>query len=570
MGYKSNSIKNVVDQINRTFFIPDIQRYYVWLKNPKEKKIEKLFDSLLRGYPIGSFLFWELDSNFINNHEYQLYKFIENYDVRHPNNEKFSNSQLTQSITNVVIDGQQRLTSLYIGLRGSRTLKRKYAKYNDSSSYETTSLYLNLNHKPDFEDPEDCYEFEFLTTEEANENKDDKIWFKVNDVLFIDSPEDGDKEDIVYDYINKNNYNLAQGRIVKKLWDVVNDERIISYFNFGKDEKNLDKILQIFVRVNSGGTPLKYSDILMSLLTGSFDRDIRMEIEDIVDDFKNDGFDCYNKDHLLKTCMMLSDCSHVFKISNFNKINLRKVEDKWGDIKKYLTKTRGILYEMGYGNYLSSGYIITTICFYLFKKSIDKLSEQDKEAIKKFVCIAQIRGYFSNSLDNKLSTIKEKISKNDDFKSFENELEKDPDFSMNADFLKWIVNNLKYDRTIFPILQLLYIEFDYRNKKFDIDHIYPKSKFKKSNKNLPTGYDIAKKNELWNLQLLPAGDNKEKLGKDPEEWLKKKYKTTEERERYLEESYIPKNFVLEWSEIQNFEEKRKELILKKLEDIFLK
>ncbi len=55
--FLDKSIKDVVDELNIRYFLPEIQREYVWLKNADEKKIEQLFDSILRGYPIGSFYF---------------------------------------------------------------------------------------------------------------------------------------------------------------------------------------------------------------------------------------------------------------------------------------------------------------------------------------------------------------------------------------------------------------------------------------------------------------------------------------------------------------------------------
>ncbi len=58
--FLDNSIKNVVDELNVRYFLPDIQREYVWLKKADEKKIEQLFDSMLRGYPIGSFFILEI------------------------------------------------------------------------------------------------------------------------------------------------------------------------------------------------------------------------------------------------------------------------------------------------------------------------------------------------------------------------------------------------------------------------------------------------------------------------------------------------------------------------------
>ncbi len=125
--FLDRNIKEVVDGLNVRYFLPDIQREYEWLKKADEKKIEQLFDSILRGYPIGSFLFWKLpkediaksdeqDSDKLN---FQLYKFIENYDERKPHNKKIYIEQIKRDDLYIVLDGQQRLTSLYIGLKGN-------------------------------------------------------------------------------------------------------------------------------------------------------------------------------------------------------------------------------------------------------------------------------------------------------------------------------------------------------------------------------------------------------------------------------------------------------------------
>lgn len=156
--FLDKSIKEVVDGLNVRYFLPDIQREYVWLQKADEKKIEQLFDSILRGYPIGSFLFWKLpkediaksdeqDSDKLN---FQLYQFITNYDERKPHNEKIRIEEIRCDDLYIVLDGQQRLTSLYIGLKGTRTLRKKWARY-----YEEKRLYLNLKHQPNMDNPED-------------------------------------------------------------------------------------------------------------------------------------------------------------------------------------------------------------------------------------------------------------------------------------------------------------------------------------------------------------------------------------------------------------------------------
>ena len=144
---KSDTIKNTINRVNESVFVPDIQRTYVWLNNPKDRRIELLFDSLMRGYPIGAFLFWSLKKSDIETDEivesscserlnFQLYKFIENYDERNKSNEKINVSQVKSSDLDIVLDGQQRLTSLYIGLRGSRTLRRPYARSTTVNPYD--------------------------------------------------------------------------------------------------------------------------------------------------------------------------------------------------------------------------------------------------------------------------------------------------------------------------------------------------------------------------------------------------------------------------------------------------
>ncbi|BAW37534.1 ancestral polypeptide [Helicobacter pylori] len=72
-------------------------------------------------------------------------------------------------------------------------------------------------------------------------------------------------------------------------------------------------------------------------------------------------------------------------------------------------------------------------------------------------------------------------------------------------------------------MQILYPNLNYKTTTFHIDHIYPKSKFKKENEKLDKGfYECG--NHLYNLQLLEGQENSTKKDKDPEVWLKEKYK----------------------------------------------
>lgn len=570
MSYNHTSIKSIIDKLNSSYFVPDIQRSYVWLQNPKLKKIEQLFDSLMRGYPIGSFLFWALkksdiesDFDVVNESgklNFQLYKFIENYDARNTSNKKINVSQIVNEDLHIVLDGQQRLTSLYIGLRGTRCLKRAYARANTSNPYEKKRLYLNVLHKPEDENPEDCYRFEFKTEDEVKNANGNELWFRVGKIIDFNNRKEARS------YCRERDYSRDATDMVEDLWSVINDDDVISFFE--ETEKSLDKVLRIFIRVNSGGMQLSYSDLLMSLLTATFKSEIREQMEEVVSRMKEDGFECFGRDQVLKTCMMLSDCNHIFKMENFSKTNIKKMETNWDNVISCIYTTTALLKSMGYANHLFSGYIIAVISLYLLKKSISKPNSEDKKAMVSFVQIAQMRSYFSTSLDTKLSIIKEYINDSNDFSEFLEKLNKDPNFVVDGKYLEWAIDNVKYgSAAVLPILQMLYPNLNYGTVSFHIDHIYPKSKFNKKNKELPNDF-IGRENELWNLQMLEGSTNEEKNDKDPEEWLNESIPESDKRKEYLNNNYIKEGEILSWSNLSQFATNRKIKLLVKLKQLF--
>ncbi|GAA7052010.1 DUF262 domain-containing protein [Helicobacter pylori] len=415
--FLDKSIKDVVDELNVRYFLPDIQREYVWLKKADEKKIEQLFDSILRGYPIGSFLFWKLqkediaksdeqDSDKLN---FQLYQFITNYDERKPHNEKIHIEQIKRDDLYIVLDSQQRLTSLCIGLKGTRTLKKKNAKNNNPNAYEEKRLYLNLKHQPNMDNPEDNYQFEFHA--QKPENDKEHWWFKVGDILELKS---------VVNYTRERNLGDGESELLENLKNAFCTEKLISYFE--ETEKNLNKVLNIFIRVNSGGVKLSYSDLLMSILTASFSSDIREKMNELVDALKDKGFSNIGQDQVLKTCLLLVGSNTEFKLKNFNKPNIKKIEDNWKKITDSIYNAAELLENFGYAGYLGSAYILSSLAYFYFLNS--KMNENDKEQALKFVRNAQITSYFTPSTDTKLNNIANSMKDVQTFESFNHNLAK--------------------------------------------------------------------------------------------------------------------------------------------------
>ncbi len=560
--FLDKSIKGVVDELNVRYFLPDIQREYVWLQKADEKKIEQLFDSILRGYPIGSFLFWKLqkeniaksdeqDSDKLN---FQLYKFIENYDERKPHNEKIRIEEIRRDDLYIVLDGQQRLTSLYIGLKGTRTLKKKWAKNDNPNAYEEKRLYLNLKHQPNMDNPEDNYQFEFHAQKPENDKK--HFWFKVGDILELKS---------VVNYTRERNLGNGESELLETLNKAFHDKQLISFFE--ETEKNLNKVLNIFIRVNSGGVKLSYSDLLMSILTANFSSDIREKMHELVDTLKDKGFSNVGQDQVLKTCLLLIGKDTTFELKNFNKKNIKEIEDNWEKITESIYNATELLKNFGYASYLGSAYILSSLAYFYFLNS--KMNESDKEQALKFVRNAQITSYFSSTTDTKLSALAHSMKEARTFEAFNHNLAKHQTWPLKItnDAIEEMMCSSSH-ALVFPILQILYPHLNYKTTTFHIDHIYPKSKFKKENKKLDKDfYECG--NHLYNLQLLEGQENSAKKDKDPEVWLKEEYKDERAIEEYKRKNYIDPTLELEWENIKEFREKREEAIIKTLKEVLL-
>ena len=140
----------------REYVLPAIQREFVWWPD----QIERLFDSLMRGYPIGSFLFWIVRRG--SAEQYKFYDFMLDYHER-DNAHCASVGAVNRDEITAVLDGQQRLTALNIGLRGSYAYKLPRKWWNSPDAFPTRHLYLNILAEAEENEAGMRYDFRFLT-----------------------------------------------------------------------------------------------------------------------------------------------------------------------------------------------------------------------------------------------------------------------------------------------------------------------------------------------------------------------------------------------------------------------
>ncbi|GAA7527389.1 hypothetical protein ckin24_13000 [Helicobacter pylori] len=417
-------------------------------------------------------------------------------------------------------------------------------------------MYLNLKHQPNMDNPEDNYEFEFHA--KKPENDEEHWWFKVGDILELEN---------VWNYADDNKLKDEALKLLEKLNKAFHDKQLISFFE--ETEKNLNKVLNIFIRVNSGGVKLSYSDLLMSILTASFSSDIRERMNELVDALKNQGFSNIGQDQVLKTCLLLIGKDTTFELKNFNKKNIKEIEDNWEKITDSIYNATELLETFGYAGYLGSAYILSSLAYFYFLNSNSKMNKSDEEQALKFVRNAQITSYFTPSTDTKLNNIANSMKDASTFESFNHNLAKHETspLKITNDAIEEMMCSSSHAR-VFPILQILYPNLKYKTTTFHIDHIYPKSKFKKENEKLDKDfYECG--NHLYNLQLLEGTENQAKKDKDPEVWLKEEHKDERAIEEYKKRNYIDPTLKLEWENIKEFREKREEAIIEKLKEALL-
>lgn len=535
------TIKDAIDNIiDRTYLLPAIQRKFVWSSD----QIEVLFDSIMRGYPINSFMLWEVKENKIKN-EFKFYQFLTEYRQLFKSDNPDINTKGYKDFK-AVIDGQQRLTSLYIGLKGSYAYKLPRKRWTDNEdNIPTRHLYLNLsNPLPEGNERQMNFDFQFLTSSEfkkKSENKDN-IWFKVNDIMRFKS---SDELDIFIDEKGWLTQNFTKTTL-RRLYKVVFDEKSINYYL--ETSQEIDSVLDIFIRTNSGGEPLSFSDLLMSITTANWkDLDARKEIPDVVKkvfEIGNPNF-LISKDFVLKTCLVLFNDNIKFQVKNFDQSNVEVFEENWNRIKKSIIESFTLLANLGFNNHsLRAKNAVIPIIYYIYHRGIESEINspikhlEDKLLIKKWLCLSLLKGAFGGQSDAVLSSIKKVI------KAELDECDKHPSFPLNKikdefkyhqsknlsfddDFIDGLLTTQKDESDCFIILSLLYSHLNFGNQKYHKDHLHPESYFKNhklSDYTDSSDFDFYNDSKNWNsilnLQLLNGSLNQSKSDIPLKDWVK--------------------------------------------------
>jgi hypothetical protein len=472
-----------------------------------------------------------------------------------------------------VLDGQQRLTSLLIGLKGTYEVRRKYARTG-----ENHRLHLDLLRDGDVVDDQGqvSYGFEFRANSTTAARGSE--WFEVGRILRyqgkLDTLLQETKSKLTRFHLREDEVECAM-RNLSRLYKVVYEEESLTYHT--ETQGDQERMLEIFVRANSGGEPLSKSDLLLSNLTVHWKGlNAREEIKKYVDELNeklNRGLTraqwkaSLSQDLVLKACLVLLDLPVAYRISSFNKATCDRISGYWTEIKVAITQTVEAASWFGItGPTLTSANALIPIAYYLYRNpEISLISEEREHAanaqvIRRWLIMALLNGIFGGSADSMLSKFREAIKRHGEngrifpVEQFDAATRLAKRLATNdREAIKYILD-LQYGRPITRLAQtLLFDERSWGVIPHQCDHIFPQDGFKHFKQFRDQADTFA------NLTLLSAAANNEKRAIPFDEWIHG------QEDAFLERHLIPRKQEL-WTfdKFPEFLQERRLLILDRL------
>lgn len=573
MGYKSETINTAIGRLNAQYFLPAIQREFVW----KPEQIVQLFDSILRGYPISSFLFWEIKPE--NRDKWQAYRFIDAARQGGTHNTVATTDGVPSPI--LVLDGQQRLTSLLIGLKGTYEIKKKWKRWDNPDAWTKARLYIDLLHdayEGDGESNEASTYYRLAFFDDAPDASDTALWFRLGRILDFDERRRFDEfmeseEDRLPESLTKGRMKVFR-RNLERLYRAVWEDDVIAYYT--ETDQDYDRVLDIFVRANEGGTKLTKSDLLLSMVTSSWEgMNAREEIYGFVDRLnaeltrRND----LDKDFIMKACLVLADLPVAYQVKNFNQPNLVRIRERWPQIKKAVE--RGVDLANSFGidrDNLTSANALIPVIYYISRnpnvsfRGTSAFEVRNAQRLRCWLVGALLNGAFGGSSDTTLRDIRLCLT----------ELQAGQEFpvdavntavrktgrlaTIDADSIEDALDLTWGRRETFLALSLLYDEAGWGTMSYHEDHLFARSSFKTADlvaKGLQSW--LTTRDHLANLCLLLAHENQGKSDMPLHEWLASRDRSF--RERHL----IPEDPALwRFERFDEFVKAREQLIRARL------
>lgn len=539
------------------FVMPAFQRQFVW----SMEQIEKLWDSILLDYPIATFLFWTVDDSNVSSDTY-FCEFLSKTTFnsrKQPDSANYDLININYNLTNTaVLDGQQRLTSLFLSLFGDTCIRPKQARKNFGERI-ITKLLIELNHNKISVDEEEYNTKKYDIKFNDKVGKLSPTQFEIKNLIDNNLQDKNTREKTIEEVI-KNvppNSKVYARKILNKLYNKIYVEKLIRYTEI-KNMKQ-DDALEMFVRFNSGGKVLRKSEITMSILEAYWPSAKTEFGKILVDSYKGFG-----TDFIIRSSMMLY--GDVVK-ANINKNIANSMKNDWKAFQKTLKNLEKIFKEIKIDirRFSSSWNVLLPIIYYIHYNS-----EYDKNilSIRAYLIRAIFFTYFQSGTTSKLQRMKSYIN------SYANEITIDMlnqmnDLRVTEGKIEDLLNYEKGSRVAGEILYYLNLDWSNKNIKYEQDHLHPDDRF---NQGKPISVSSADwnrwrglRNRIPNLHLLEGRSNGSKSSMRLIDYYNDM--NNEQQVNFYTQAMIPQNVTLEIEDFENFYNSRKKLLIKKIQDI---
>lgn len=508
----NKTIKSLIADINNSdadgggLWLPNIQRFFVW----DEDQMERLYDSIMRQYPLPSMLIWKTRAELRNR------RFIDQY--YEPVDIRTLYRPVSNRTKRLVLDGQQRLQTLFIGLKGS---------------LEGRTLHFDvLSGLPRY--PEDVhFKFSFLEPTQAK-----WPWVAFANIIYNKKLSGNIAKDIwgncaikpSDEECDRISTNIERAKREFEVTEVLLYQEINS-----TDEDSsytVEDIVEIFIRANAGGTKLSKSDLMFSLMTADW-HTADIEMHEFLNEINGEQF-AFDRDFVLKTAMVLLDQGARYDVERLRNQALReRITQEWDKItcsikfvRDFLSQKTFLRCDKALPSYLA------LIPLIYFRHHFPSKWNTAKGKIN-YLLKVLLTGAFSGRPDGLIDKVVDEIRSSSSFqtKQIFGIIRED---GRSLGLSEAQLFDMGYgSRNIHLLFNLWHPRTDYApvwdGHLPQVDHIFPRSLLKTVKEvNPETGrmslqrYSRADINQLANCMLLPANQNGagDKSDTPPEEWFK--------------------------------------------------
>lgn len=557
-------ISNLMTQIyNKEIVLPAIQRDFVW----EEERITQMFDSIMRGYPLGIVLLWET---------YLDIKYREfDYDYLGDSKPVFKDNAKRR--IRLVLDGQQRLQSLYIAVNGSLDGKELYfdalsgKKADDFREVFYVFKFLKKDEVAKHNEKTRDGRADMDADEIAETNQEDKncLFLSVKEIL-NSSPESR----LLLKNKLKTDYELTDSDVLrlelnmqKLIHSLTNDPNILKISTIdedkpkdSRDRKSESDILEAFVRINRQGIPLSRSDLIFSMLKLNW-RESADELPDFIREINEGNNLDIDIDFVIRSLFTVSDLGSKFDVDLLRKnSNVRRIQEKYevtcNAIKSLVDFMRDECNITNSG--IIGGYLnLIPFVYYLANTPDNLVPDSELGKMKRALYIFGFTKPFSRYADSRIGRfVREELKSLSDEKNYSFPL---------ANAIWWANYWEGYDCFDTKLLQknktlTLHLlqgrhgaKVKYTRNAPEIDHIFPQSTLKEK------GRDWGIINTFGNFWILSKTKNQNKSNKHPKEYFK------DVDDVILNKALIPRE-LLDYRHFNKFVREREIKILEKIKN----